>query len=266
MTGKNGKATSPMFDITVRRVGLVSRDYNVRYPNGYRDFSYVLPDVLTLLDDKGCDTALFSLFSIIPRKGYGILSTLPDFANLKMIFLEEFRDSRTGRLAGQCVVYYRAPEGWKEYRFRQAFGRVNWQGEMAMVHRFAKKQLPARIIGNCCFIVCGESNGVKYDKCGSRGIIDPCGVRAAIAPQVEIVLNPLHDRMSRFEMMMKRQFLSKGGRWVISVWNRGKRDKQGRTKDGSGPAWTVYKNGASVAVKRILNSLRVEAGIIDLSL
>ena len=54
-------------NIIARKIGIVARDYNVRFQNGYRDFSCALPDVLKLLDDHGCDTVLFSLYSIVPR-------------------------------------------------------------------------------------------------------------------------------------------------------------------------------------------------------
>ncbi|SBV99832.1 hypothetical protein KL86DPRO_11675 [uncultured delta proteobacterium] len=264
MKGRNVKKISPLFDITVRRVGIVARDYNVRFPNGYRDFSHALPGVLALLDEKGCDTALFSLYSIIPRQGYDILPTLPNFANLKMICLEEFRDCRTGRKAGHYVVYYRAPDGWEEYRFTQAFGRVNWQTQSEEVRQFAQEQIPRRMFGNSCIIVCGESNGAKFDKKNSRKVIDPCGVRAAI-PTAHIILNPVHDRMSRFEMMLKRRFLSEGGRWVISVWNRGKLDKNGRTRDGANPPWTVFYDGEAVHITKVTNSLGVDIGYLEVA-
>ena len=264
MSGQNVNAISPLFDITVRKVGIVARDYNVRFPNGYRDFSYSLPDVLTLLDEKGCDTALFSLYSIIPRKGYDILPTLQDFANLKMICLEEFRDCRNGRKAGDTVVYYQMPDGWKECRFKQAFGRINWQTQCPDIKNFAQKGIHRRVFGSACILVCGETNGVKYDKIGAKNIYDPCGVRAAIPPHVEVILNPVHDKMTRFEMAMKRRFLSEGGRYVVSVWNKGKRDCNGRCKDGPGHTYTVFQNGAAVPVEGLPNDFGVEISILNI--
>jgi hypothetical protein len=69
--------------------------------------------------------------------------------------------------------------------------------------------------------------------------------------------------MTRFEMKLKRQFLSEKGRWVISVWNKGKEDKNARVKDGSGPAWTVFHNGVSNDVDLLPNALGIEIGILD---
>lgn len=71
--------------------------------------------------------------------------------------------------------------------------------------------------------------------------------------------------MSRFEMMLKRRFLSEGGRWVISVWNRGKRDKHGRTRDGASPPWTVFYDGEAVHVTKITNSLGVDIGYLEVA-
>ncbi|MDL2216274.1 hypothetical protein LJB81_00905 [Desulfovibrio sp. OttesenSCG-928-M14] len=262
MNVKNTKVISPEFDITVRKLGIVARDYNVRFPNGYRDFSYVLPDVLSLLDDNGCDAVLFSLYSLIPRDGYDPRLAFTGLRNIRMICVEEFQDRPRSRKAGKCVVYYRIREEWREFRFKQAFGRVNWQGQRRAIESFAQKRISERVLGSCCILVCGESNGVRYDRSGSKNIYDPCGVRAAIPPHVQVILNPVHDKMTRFEMMMKRRFLSEGGRWVISVWNKGKRDCNGRGKDGSGPAWTAFYNGEAVHIPKATNSLGVDIGYL----
>lgn len=254
-----------LFDIEVRRVGLISRDYNTRYPNGYRDFSHVMPEVLKLLDEEGCDTALFALYSVVPKWENPRPLTPGDFTHLRLIGLEEFKDGPNGRKAGDYVVYYRATDNcWYEYRFKQAFGRVSWQSQADMVRNFARQELPGRVLGNACFLVCGETNGVKYDKAGSKEIVDVCGLRVAIPERVKVILNPVHDRMSRFEMVEKRKFLSEGGRTLISVWNKGRVDCNGRTKDGLGPAWTVFKDGVPSTADRLQNDLGVDIGIVNI--
>lgn len=254
MNSQNNQFISPSANNTARKIGLVSRDYNTLYHNGYRDFSYALPAVLQTLDEEGCDTALFSLYSIIPRKGYDVLDVLGDYANLKMVCLEEFKDFKKGRKAGDYVVYYRLPHGWEEYRFRQIFGTINWQTQGEMLRKFVDEELANRVIGNTTILVCGESNGVKYDKAGSKTIIDPYGLVAAIPDNVQIIFNPLHDRMSRFEMVMKRRFLSQRGRWVLSVWNKGNQDKHGKTRDGVQPPWTIFYNGRAVKPTMVPNN------------
>jgi hypothetical protein len=66
-------------------------------------------------------------------------------------------------------------------------------------------------------------------------------------------------------MSLKRAYLSKKGRWVISVWNKGRRDRNGKVKDGRHPAWTVYHNGLPKEIKPIPNQLGIEIGILDLA-
>lgn len=251
-------------DIKVSKIGMVTRDYNVVFPNGYRDFSHVLPAVLQLLDEAGCDLVLFSLYSLIPRPGYDPRTAFAGLKNIKLICVEQFRDGKRGRKAGKVVVYYKTESGWRPYRVRQLFGQINRQSHRDAARRLAEDELPRRVFGNCCLIVCGESNGVKYSR-EDKLIHDTYGLRAAIPSTVKIILNPVHDRMSRFEMMRKRQFLSAKGRWVISAWNRGKLNEQGRTRDGSAPAWTVFHDGKLVLIPRLENNLDVDVGVIDIS-
>lgn len=129
---------------------------------------------------------------------------------------------------------------------------------------FVCKEMPKRMLGNCCLLLCGESNGVNYSR-RDRSVHDDFRVRGAITKEVNIILNPIHDRMTRPEMIWKRKYLSKNSRWVVSVWNKGKVDKNGRVRDGEHPAWSVFYNGGKKEVESIPNQLEVEIGILDLA-
>jgi len=214
--------SAPCLNIT--KLGIVSRDYSRKYDNGYRDFSHTLPDVLKLLDKNGCNAVLFSLFSIIPRERLRILDAFRGLKNIKAVFLEHFQDGKK-RDAGRYVVYHRTSKGWSEYAFRQRFATLTGTSKREM-DEFVNEEMKNRVLGNCCVLLCGETNGVKYSRKNKR-VEDTFGVRATIPSKTNIVLNPIHDRMTRFEMKLKRQFLSKKNRWVISVWNKGKEDKNG---------------------------------------
>ena len=190
---------------------------------------------------------------------------------MKMVCIEEFRDNRSGRKPGDVVVYVRAGDDWHEHRIKQAFGKVNWAKDMPKLEQFIRKELPRRCFGNCCLLVCGEINGVKYDKLGTKQIIDPAGLRAAIPAHVGVIVNPQHDKTTRFEMPLKRAYLSKGGRLAVTVWNRGKVDSGGKVKDGMGrPARSLYCGGEPVTAEVIKTSLgaaarvdfEVEVGVI----
>ena len=254
------KAESKPF-LKVRKIGILTRDYRTKFPNGYRDFSHTLSQVLRRLDDEGCDTVLFSLFSIIPRKGYDPRRAFNDLKNIKAVLLEEFQDGET-RKAGRYVIYYHTASDWKEYEFYQVFGTVTGMPREE-IDNFVKHEVPKRIMDNCCVLLCGETNGVKYSK-KDKKINDTFGLRKAIPPNVTVILNPIHDRMTRFEMKLKRKFISENNRWVISVWNKGKQDKNGKTKDGRGPAWTVFHNGSEIDPPKIQTEYGVEFGVLNI--
>ena len=80
----------------------------------------------------------------------------------------------------------------------------------------------------------------------TKKVEDDFGLKKSLPKEVTVVLNSGHDRMTRFEMKRKRKFFSEHGRWTISVWNKGGKDKNGRTHDGTKPPWTVFYNGREV--------------------
>ena len=125
-----------------------------------------------------------------------------------------------------------------------------------------------RLLGNCTILLCGESNIVKYSK-ASKKIEDKFNFLEVLNKDIKIILNPIHDRMTRFEMKLKRQFLSQNKRWVVSVWNKGKLDKNGNMRDGKKPAWTIYYDGKEKDIKPIVcdipNKVNIEIGILDLN-
>lgn len=162
-------------------------------------------------------------------------------------------------------VQYRKGANWSEYRLCQQFGSIT-DLTRAEILKFVTDEMPHRALGNACILLCGETNGVKYSK-ATKSVEDPFGLRRSIPKNVNVVLNPIHDRMTRFEMKLKRRFLSMGRRWTISVWNKGRKDKNGRTRDGKEPAWTIFRSGKSMesSVKMIEGPSGFEIGVIDVS-
>ncbi len=246
--------------LKIRKIGIVSRDYRIKFPNGYRDFSHSLADVVRRLDSEGCDAVLFSLFSITPRPDFSVVDELNDLKNIKSVFIEEFKGVRK-RKSGRFVVYYRNDIEWVQYEFFQVFGSLTGMS-FSDISDFVNLELNKRIMGNCCVLICGETNGVKYSKF-DRNIHDDFGLRSAITSDVTIILNPIHDRMTRFEMDLKRKYLSENNRFVISVWNKGKEDKIGATRDGSKPAWRAYHDGEEAAIREIVNDFGVDIGVFE---
>jgi hypothetical protein len=74
--------------LAIKKIGIVSRDYNRD-----KDFSSAYRDILEILEREGCDTALFSLYSIIRRKSFN--PTPPaSLKKLKCILVEEFEETQ----------------------------------------------------------------------------------------------------------------------------------------------------------------------------
>lgn len=246
-------------DVTVKRLGIVSRNYDTVFPNGYRDFSGPLPEILRFLDERRCDTVLFSLFSIVPRESFSVLRAIQHRETLRALLYEEFTDVPQRDYTRYVVQGWRKG-GWTEHSFVQVFGSLSEKN--LDMGNFVRTHLPKRVLGHTCILLCGESNGVRYSR-SAGGVVDAYGMRAAIPEQVRVILNPIHDRMTRFEMALKRKFLSENGRWVVSVWNKGKQDRNGKVKDGTRPPWQVFHDGKEVLVPAIPNDLGVEMGVLS---
>ncbi len=258
----------PPKTINICKLGIVSHDYRYKEQNGYRDLSHTFKNILSCLDDRGCDSILFSLFTIVKRKSFDAIQILNGLKNIKAVFVEEFTDGYE-RNAGEYVVYFKGSNKWKEYRVTQKFGTLEYTKafENAVIEPFKKEVKEQRLFGNCTVLLCGETNIVKYSK-ATKKIDDKFGLLNLLPKQIEVILNPIHDRMTRFEMKLKRIFLSKNNRWVVSVWNRGKSDKNGKVKDGINPAWTVFYNGEErhiIPIKcHLPTRTNIEIGILEL--
>ena len=250
--------------LKLRKLGLVSRDYRHVFPNGRRDFSFAFRKILRCFDQKQCDGVVFSMYSIEPRPGFDATKHLQGLEFIKVVVLEEFDDGdkRTPRIN---VVYYRQGSQWHRREFALKFGSRR-RTKPAVMEQFVTKEVPqSRLLGNCGLILCGELNALAYRQ-KTRAITDPHGLRDALPKATKVVINPTHDRMTRFEMPLKRQFLSQG-RWLVSVWNKGKTGPSGRTRDGNKPAWDVYCDSQQMnnAVELVPNNLKVDIGILALA-
>ncbi|MGR3174696.1 MAG: hypothetical protein ACUZ8N_08875, partial [Candidatus Scalindua sp.] len=67
--------------ISIKKVGIVSRDYRKKDKNEFRDFSYTFENILLYLNQQGCDSVIFSLFTLVKRKSFDVIQTLN---NIKM--------------------------------------------------------------------------------------------------------------------------------------------------------------------------------------
>ena len=255
-----------MSKLNINKIGIVSRDYRNREKNGHRDFSYAFKSILTTLDEQACDSVLFSLYTIDKRTSFNVENTLKELKikNIRTIFLEEFKDSEE-RVPVENVIYYQDKDKWREQRLTQEFARAN-ELTKKRIEDFRKEVKEKRIFGNFAVLLCGETNIVKYKK-DDKKIGDPHNYLPLLNKEIEVILNPIHDRMTRYEMKLKREYLSKNQRLVVSVWNKGRSDKNGKVKNYKTPDWTVFYNGMEKELKplnhNVDNQADIQIGIVN---
>jgi len=241
-----------MSKLNINKIGIVSRDYRNREKNGHRDFSYAFKSILTTLDEQACDSVLFSLYTIDKRTSFNVENILKELniKNIRTIFLEEFKDDEE-RIRLENVIYYQDKDQWREQRLTQKFARGN-ELTKKRIEDFRKEVKEKRLFGNFAILLCGESNIVIYNK-NEKKIRDPHSYSPLLDKDIKVILNPIHDKMTRYEMKLKRKYLSKQKRWVVSIWNRGKSDKNGKVKmDHKNPhGWDIYYDGMEKELKPI---------------
>jgi len=255
--------------VTLSKLGLITRDYNFVAPNGYRDFSDTFESVLTYLDEQQCDTAVFSLYSLLHKHQGMVLSILAKQRHLKCVLVEYFDDdiNANKRSNTQNVLYLKTQRGWHPYSCNKRFGSLS-TGKKKKVTELLSVVSTERTIGNASVLICGETNIVRYQRLGKK-VVDSYQYLSLLGNTTQVILNPVHDKMMRFEMVLKRKFLSQHGRTVISLWNRGKQLKSGRYLIERQPAWSIYHDGIDLDVPivqhGIENDINLEIGILKLT-
>lgn len=103
------------------------------------------------------------------------------------------------------------------------------------------RALPARLFGPTAVLLCGETNIIRTVR-HSREIVDEYGVLPRLRTAgVRLLLNPIHDYMRRFEMLLKREALSRATGTVACVWNRGCKEGAESTLP-----WAAYRDGRTI--------------------
>jgi len=259
---KKLKAKEPP-NLLLTKIALVSRDYSEL--NGNSDYSKSFDEIIEYCDAEKCDSILFSPYTLL-KKHRNIQASLKLLKNVKCLFIEEFAFTDV-RSSIHFVVHYKQNKQWVTYEIEQEFARLDY------TNSFKKKiidpfiySIKNRILGNCLLLICGESNIVKYSK-KEKKVRDEYHFLSHISG-TKVIINPVHDKMSRFEMKLKRRFLSKNKTIVVSVWNKGKILQNGKTIDGKGVPWTVYFDGKSIElgsqeINFKNNISKIEIGILD---
>jgi len=248
--------TAPPIALFPSRLGLVARDRTLdrnraSETNGRWEFGPHLRRILAALNEEGCDTILFSPWTVkkIAHKAVFPASTAHNAVVLGVA------DGSKGEILHVWVRSNSVP-----VQVEQTFSRSS---DKAGLKEAFVQDLSTRIWGDTVLIVCGESNILSIPR-GTQSAKDPHHVLAVLDQRgVRIILNPIHTYMRRFEMPLKRRALSRG-RLVVSVWNRGfANNSEARIP------WQAFLNRENVSARiRELGSGRdqkfgVRLGILD---
>jgi hypothetical protein len=242
----------------IRKVALVSHDYNVADDRGLCDYSEHFARINKLCDEQGCDTILYALYtwdqdSQVARNHDAIFGGLD---HIQRVILEVGQRGPKG--IDHSEVWSRGQQG----------PLVAHQHFAKGAERKCKKQafiddLPTRRLADGLLMLCGESNIAKMEH--HSDFNDPLGFTDWLKEMnIRVILNPIHDYMTRYEMREKRRHYSDGGRTVISVWN------QGKGREAALP-WTVFHDGIerATAVRELPSPFSdrpdIRIGVLDLA-
>ena len=208
------------FGFRPRRIGLVARDWRLdvrgqklsHHECGYAPY---LHKILETCSNHHCDAVLFALWSHSEKHGGAIKPKrlLAVAASCKTVILgvipQPWKNER---------VFVLNQEGQTHSELAQCFSRSN---SPTAKRRAFIEEIDARCFGKTLVLLCGESNIIQTMR-GTKKIRDDFKFQPLLKKRdVEVILNPLHTYMRRYEMPLKRRALSAGGRSMISAWNAG---------------------------------------------
>lgn len=208
------------------KIALVSREYE------QADFRRHLPRLLDVIDELGCNQAVFSLYSLHRKRQHLDLSWI--FRGRKFlsrVILE------TGDLWHETDL---RTEVWcHDLDYPQLFIRqFAYSSEARKTKERFMAQFQHRVMDNTAICICGEIGILRINRRSGRAV-DDFGYQQMLSKHnVRLILNPFHTKAFRYEINQKRQALSKRNRWCISVWNQ----YRSRGRDDKHP-WAVFYNG-----------------------
>jgi hypothetical protein len=224
-----------------RRIALVARDWlreEKRGPGRFDaidGFSPHTSDIVRAANRVGAELIVFSLWSHDVRTA-GVLSSsdlFPRGTTHQAVVLEVIgRDTDYGQIH---LRQKREP-----IQLIQKFGR---SADAARTKTALLKELPARKFGSSLLLLCGETNIIRTKR-RSKKVEDRFDFRAKLKELgIKLIVNPVHDYMRRPEMKTKRAILSEDVGLVVSVWNRGNKDREAEAP------WTAHLDGEDISAR-----------------
>lgn len=232
-----------------KKIALISRDWLTAKSGAFDDFSDkdmgfspYFKDISHAASKAGVDTLLFCLGSHDASK-LGELSHVDLFpiGTVHQCVILGIK-----RKNGERVEIHIRAEKSAYKSFTQEFGKSSAKKELKNNLRAALSADDSnRIVGQAVILACGETNIIQTRREPKGQIDDPYGCLSTLrSKNIQLLLNPIHTYMRRWEMGLKRAALSKAARTVVCVWNR----------TNSGEAhnpWAAFHKGRSIEIEEI---------------
>jgi hypothetical protein len=257
-TGPTARTAANSSVRQIRKVALVSHNYNVADSRGLYDYSEHFARINKLCDEQGCDTILYALYtwdqdSPVVRNHDAIFAGVD---HIQRVALEVGQRGPKG--IDHSEVWFRGERDPLVAHQHFAQGKDPDSSKRAFIN-----DLPNRRVADGVLVICGESNIATMVQ--HSDFTDPFGLTDWLRERnVGPILNPIHDKMTRPEMKMKREHYSRSGRTVISVWN------EGHGREAPVP-WTVFHDGTkrTEAVRELPTPFSdrpdIRIGVLDLA-
>jgi len=261
-TGPTARAAANPTAGQIRKVALVSHDYNVADSRGLFDYSEHFARINKLCDEQSCDTLLYALHtwdrdSAVVRNYDAIFGGL---GYVQRVILEVGQPPESG---DHVEVWFRGQQAPLVAHQRFAMSSHPDDDKRAFMD-----DLPNRRVADGLLVLCGETNIASMAH--HRDFTDPFRFTNWLREKnVGPILNPIHDYMTP-RMLKKRRHYSFSGRTVISVWNQGRPERKGKGGEAHLP-WTVFHDGVerTNAVRELPRPFSdrpdIRIGILDLA-
>lgn len=243
---------------SVSRIAVVSHNCETCDEFGLWDYSHSMGAIHRTADAAGCDTVVYAPWSWDrASKVSRTKETL--FGRTRRVehVIMEVADLQEKR--NRCVFEIWNRRDKTPARFVQLFG---YGAEASRRGAEIIEKVSERQFCDAWVIACGETNIIRVSHTTGR-TSDPFRLAAVLCEQgIRVILNPVHTRIQRWEMPLKRRHLSKDGRALVSVWNM--------RSDGGRCPWAVYYDGrdCSAGVVELDNPVAsrsdLRIGIVDL--
>ena len=220
----------PTSEQGIVRIAFVSHDCTRKNGFGLHDYSEHFARINECCDKEGCDTILYALWTWDNRspKRRQHDTMFGKLDSVQRVILEAGHPPESTESAEVWMRGHRKP-----LVAHQRFGR---SGESDRVKQQFVDDLPQRRFANALLMLCGESNIASLIR-GTDRFRDPFGFNKWLDHMgINVICNPIHNYMRRYEMRRKRAYYSANGRWVVSVWNQGKSGE-------SHTPWSVHHDG-----------------------